>query len=386
MKKIFLSLILLAGTITSIVSCSDEKLDPQASSSSINMTSPTGGSFVLTGSTAGNNAFTAKWTPAEFGFSSSVTYSLQAVKSTESFSNSSQAIVLGTYNSDADVNEKAVTQRILNNLLLSAGGSIGTSGGFKLRVIGKPSTQLSSSTNGVSAVSNEVSITATPYDTFDEFERLYVPGSYQGASGYGNDWSPGNTNVAKLFSAGNDGKYEGFVWMNVSNPAFKLTPVPDWIGDKGDIAENPNTFTTLVQSGGKDIKPTDGAGTYFLTVNWNANTYSIGKRQVAIIGQATPNGWGTPTYLTFDTNPASPYYQMYTLDLALTNDEFLIRLKDDWSVKMGTLSGNTENTTTGGQYKIKLNGGNMKVPAAGNYKVVLDIRNSANYNLRLMPQ
>jgi hypothetical protein len=382
MKKIFLSLILLAGTLTSIVSCSDEKLDPQASSSSINMTSPTGGSFVLTGTTAGNNAFTAKWTPAEFGFSSSVTYSLQAVKSTESFSNSSQAIVLGTYNSDADVNEKAVTQRILNNLLLSAGGSIGTSGSFKLRIIGKPSTQLASSTNGVSAVSNEATITATPYDTFDEFQKLYLPGSYGGASTFA-DWS-GAGNSATIFSAGNDGKYEGFVWMNVSNPEFKFNSDPTWSGnDKGESSAD-GSFTGNL--GGSNIKPADGAGTYFFTVNWPALTYTMGKRQVAIIGQATPNGWGTPTYLTFDTNPASPYYRMYTIDLALTNDEFLIRLKDDWSVKMGTLSGNTENTTTGGQYKIKLNGGNMKVPAAGNYKVVLDIRNSANYNLRLMPQ
>lgn len=382
MKKIFLSLILLAGTLTSIVSCSDEKLDPQASSSSINMTSPTGGSFVLTGTTAGNNAFTASWTPAEFGFSSSVTYSLQAVKSTESFSNSSQAIVLGTYSSDADVNEKAVTQRILNNLLLSAGGSIGTSGSFKLRIIGKPSTQLASSTNGVSAVSNEVTITATPYDTFDEFQKLYLPGSYGGASTFA-DWS-GAGNSATIFSAGNDGKYEGFVWMNVSNPEFKFNSDPTWSGnDKGESSAD-GSFTGNL--GGSNIKPADGAGTYFFTVNWPALTYTMGKRQVAIIGQATPNGWGTPTYLTFDTNPASPYYRMYTIDLALTNDEFLIRLKDDWSVKMGTLSGNTENTTTGGQYKIKLNGGNMKVPAAGNYKVVLDIRNSANYNLRLMPQ
>ncbi len=368
--------------MTSIVSCSDEKLDPQASSSSINMTSPTGGSFVLTGTTAGNNAFTASWTPAEFGFSSSVTYSLQAVKSTDSFSNSSQAIVLGTYSSDADVNEKAVTQRILNNLLLSAGGSIGTSGSFKLRIIGKPSTQLSSSTNGVSAVSNEVTITATPYDTFDEFQKLYLPGSYGGASTFA-DWS-GAGNSATIFSAGNDGKYEGFVWMNVSSPEFKFNSDPTWSGnDKGESSAD-GSFTGNL--GGSNIKPADGAGTYFFTVNWPALTYTMAKRQVAIIGQATPNGWGSPTYLTFDTNPASPYYRMYTLDLALTNDEFLIRLKDDWSVKMGTLSGNTENTTTGGQYKIKLNGGNMKVPAAGNYKVVLDIRNSANYNLRLMPQ
>lgn len=382
MKKIFLSLILLAGTLTSIVSCSDENLDPQASSSSINMTSPTGGSFVLTGTTASNNAFTASWTPAEFGFSSSVTYSLQAVKSSESFSSTSQSIVLGTFNSDASVNEKAVTQRILNNLLLSAGGSIGTSGSFKLRIIGKPSTQLSSSTNGVSAVSNEVTITATPYDTFDEFQKLYLPGSYGGASTFA-DWS-GAGNSATIFSAGNDGKYEGFVWMNVSNPEFKFNSDPTWSGnDKGESSAD-GSFTGNL--GGSNIKPADGAGTYFFTVNWPALTYTMGKRQVAIIGQATPNGWGTPTYLTFDTNPASPYYRMYTIDLALTNDEFLIRLKDDWSVKMGTLSGNTENTTTGGQYKIKLNGGNMKVPTAGNYKVVLDIRNSANYNLRLMPQ
>ena len=113
MKKIFLSLILLAGTITTIVSCSDENLDPVASSSSINMTSPIGGTFVLTGSTAGTDAFTAKWTPAEFGFSAAVTYSLQAIKSTESFSNASQAIVLGTYNSSLGVNEKSLEKECI---------------------------------------------------------------------------------------------------------------------------------------------------------------------------------------------------------------------------------------------------------------------------------
>lgn len=365
------------------MSCSDEKLDPVASSGTINMTAPTGGNFVLTGSTAGATAFTTSWSSANLGFNASVIYSLQAVKSTESFSNSSQAIVLGTFNSEAAVNEKAVTQRILNNLLLSAGGSIGTSGGFKLRIIGKPSTQLATSTNGVSAVSNEVSITAVPYDTFDEFEKIYVPGNYQSNSGYGNDWSPDNANVAKLFSAGNDGKYEGFVWMENATPNFKFTPVPAWSGDKGE--SNPSGAYSGNLGTASDIKPSTGSGTYFFTVNWTAGTYTMDVRQVAIIGNATPNGWGAPTYMTFDENPSSPYFQMYTIDLALANDEFLIRLKDDWSVKMGTLSGNTENTTTGGQYKIKLNGGNMKVPTAGNYKVVLDIRNSANYNIRLMP-
>jgi hypothetical protein len=111
----------------------------------------------------------------------------------------------------------------------------------------------------------------------------------------------------------------------------------------------------------------------------------MAKRQVAMIGQATPNGWGTPTYMTFDTNPSSPYYRMFTLDLALTADEFLIRLKDDWSEKMGTVSGNTQILTATTANAIKIGGGNMKVPTAGNYKIVLDVRNSANYNLRLIP-
>lgn len=382
MKKIFLSLILLAGTMTSFVSCSDETFDPKASNATINMSAPTGGTFVLSGSTASATAFTTSWTPANFGFSAAVSYTLQAVKGTDSFSDTSSSIVLQTSNSDIELNEKAVSQKVLNNLLLSAGGNIGVSGTFKLRVFAKPSTQLSTSTNGVTAVSNEITITATPYDTFDEFQKLYLPGSYGGASTFA-DWS-GAGNSATIFSAGNDGKYEGFVWMNVSNPEFKFNSDPTWSGnDKGESSAD-GSFTGNL--GGSNIKPADGAGTYFFTVNWPALTYTMGKRQVAIIGQATPNGWGTPTYLTFDTNPASPYFRMYTIDLALTNDEFLIRLKDDWSVKMGTLSGNTENTTTGGQYKIKLNGGNMKVPTAGNYKVVLDIRNSANYNLRLMPQ
>jgi uncharacterized protein YhfF len=52
---------------------------------------------------------------------------------------------------------------------------------------------------------------------------------------------------------------------------------------------------------------------------------------------------------------------------------------------MGSLSGNVDNVTLGGsQYKVKLGGGNMKMPTAGNYKVVLDIRNSANYNIRFI--
>lgn len=382
MKKIFLTV--LMGALASLSSCSDETFDPVASNSTINLTAPTGGSFVLSAGTAGSTATTVKWTSADFGFNAAVTYSLQAVKSSQSFTATSGSFPLGTYSSTQSSLEKALTQRQLNNLILSANGNIGTAETFKIRVIGRPSTQLATSTNGVIAISNEVTITVTPYDTFDEFNRIYVPGSYQSASGYGNSWSPDHANVAKLFSPNNDGNYEGFVWMNEANPQFKFTPVPAWNGDKGDASSSGNTGNLAAP--GNNVQPVDGAGTYFFQVNWNNNTYVMSKRQVAIIGAATPNGWGTPTYMTFDTNPTSPYFQMYKIDIQLSNNEFLIRMKDDWSVKFGSLSGGVDNVTNNGsQYKVKLNGGNMKMPTAGNYRVVLDIRNSANYNIRFYP-
>lgn len=385
MKKIYLSLILVAGILSSLVSCSDDLLDPVvATGDAIVLSAPTGGTYALSASTASATAFTVKWTSSTFGYSAAARYTLQVIKSTGNF-NAPGTFPLGDYGIDTSINlEKAITNRQLNAALLGAGGAIGASQTYKVRVVGSPLNQSSSTVAAYTVVSNEITITATAFDTYDEFARIYVPGNYQGTSGYGSDWSPDNANVAKLFSAGNNGNYEGFVWLNNATPAFKFTPVPSWSGDKGE-SNGSGAFSGVLGTA-SDIKPSTGAGTYFFTVNWTAGTYTMDKRQVTIIGAATPNGWGSGTPLTFDTNPSSPYYQMYTANLALAADEFLIRLKDDWSVKMGTLSGNAENATTGGQYKIKLGGGNMKVPTAGNYKVVLDIRNSANYNLRLMPQ
>jgi hypothetical protein len=382
MKKIFLNLFLVTAAVLSMVSCSDETLDPVASvAKNVEFTTPAGGNYVLTAATAGTTAVTVKWSSADLGYSAAVTYSLQVVKASSDFS-SPQSFVLGTFNENTNSNyEKELTQRQLNSMLLGAGGAIGAEGDFKMRVVAAPSTQVITSTNGVTAISKEISFKGNPYDTYDEFDRLYVPGNYGGASTFA-DWAP--ENAPRLFSANNNGKYEGFVWMNNASPAFKFTPGPAWSGDKGE--SNPSGAFTGILGTAENIKPADGAGTYFFEVDWTAGTYTMGKRQVAIIGNATPNKWDNPTYLVFDTNPSSPYYRMYTIDLALVADEFLVRLKDDWSVKMGNLSGNNgENLVVTSQNKIKLGGGNMKVPTAGNYKVVLDLNNSANYNLRLIP-
>jgi hypothetical protein len=386
MKKIFLSLILLAGTMTSIVSCSDETFDPTATDATMNMSSPTGGTFVLSGSTASTTAFTTKWTPANFGFSAAVSYTLQAVKGTDSFSNTSSSIVLGTSNSDIELNEKAVSQKVLNNLLLSAGGNIGISGTFKLRVFARPSTQLATSTNGVKAVSNEVTITATPYDTFDEFDRIYVPGNYQGASGYGSNWSPGDPLVAKLFSAGNDGKYAGYVYMNDATPFFKITTGPSWDNNygfqaDGDFFVTTSSATNTVTSGSGNLKG-DGAGNYWLKADLSGSTKTITaqKMDYGLIGQF--NGWSSDENLVFNTSSLK-----WEKTVTLATGGMLLRGNDDWGFKMGAMSSSAAdaNLVPNVPIKIKENGSDIQVQVSGSYKVIVDLRNSANYTMMIVP-
>lgn len=386
MKKKIISLILLTGTLASLVACSDETLDPVGSVvQNTAVSSPVADTdYILDAKTASNDVFTVKWSSVDFGYVAAVTYQLQIVKSTSTnFDADAKTFDLGSFNAglEGTVHQETLTERELNGILLSAGGSPGEKASYKFRVVGTPTGQEVKATNKLVSKSGEVPFTATPYDTFDEFDKLYVPGNFGGFSTY-SDWNPAN--APKIYSPSNDGKYEGFVWMNVASPAFKFTDDQTWTNDKGDVSD-PNTFTTLVHANGKDIKPTSGAGTYFVTVDWLKNTYSIAPRQVAVIGTATPSGWDAPTYLNFETNTASPYFRMYTIDLTLKADAILVRLADDWSVKMGSVSGSKETLVATSANKIKLNGGDMVVPTAGNYKIILDLRNAANYNLRLIP-
>jgi hypothetical protein len=390
MKKIILSFVLLASTITTIVSCSDETLDPVASLvKNIDLTAPTGGNYALDGATAGNNVFTAKWSSADFGYQAAVTYTLQAIKSTGSFS-TPQSLVLGSYTENTNsVHEKAITQRQLNTLLLGAGGGIGVSESYKLRVIAKPSTQLSNATNGVMAVSQEITITALAYDTFDEFSRIYVPGSYQSASGYGSDWSPGDANVAKLFSPGNDGKYAGYVYMNAASPLFKFTDGPSWttnygFQNDGDFLVTTSSQTNTVTQGSGNLKG-DGAGTYWFNVDLSGATKTVTaqKMDYGLIGQF--NGWGSDEDVIFNT--ATKKYEKI---VTLAPGGMLLRGNDDWSFKMGALSGSASDATLvpNVPLKIKENGADIQVPSgiSGSYKVVVDLRNSANYTMTIIPQ
>ena len=237
MKNIFKSLFIVSLFIT-LWSCTNEDNDPVGTvTTAPTIITPTAsGNYSLAGATASNEIFLLKWSSADFGFSAVTKYTLQVIKSSGNWDTSVANITLITTNSPNPASELqySLTQRALNTALLSAGGTIGVSESFKMRIKAEPLSQEAAASNLLMAYSVEQAFTAKPYDSYDEYSRIYVPGSYQSASGYGSSWSPGDANVAKLFSKNNDGNYEGFVYMNEAAPEFKFCPVPAWSGDKGE--------------------------------------------------------------------------------------------------------------------------------------------------------
>ncbi|SDQ05031.1 protein of unknown function [Chryseobacterium soldanellicola] len=267
---------------------------------------------------------------------------------------------------------KSITHAELNAVLYSLGATPDTVNQIEAR--------LKTKVGSAFFYSNVISLAATPYTPNPDlvYPKINVPGGYAGAAGYA-DWTPNNS--PNLFSPEKDGKYRGFIYITSLGDAskHKFTINEDWPGNKGDDG----TLTGKLAVDGADIAATV-VGTHYIKVDWAANTYSDIVANFGIIGDATPTGWGSDTDFVY--NPATKKYVINSIALNTTG-LFKLRANDDWTIKFQpqasdqTLTSGTgvvtylssENTVTGDP--------NYKVDVAGNYKIELDIHNSANYKL-----
>lgn len=100
-------------------------------------------------------------------------------------------------------------------------------------------------------------------------DEIYVPGGYQAASGYSNDWSPAD--APPLVSENNDGIYTGYVYF-ADGAEFKFTEDRNWNvnygGQNGDLVQN-----------GSNLSVAEG-GVYYMEVNLNDLTYSLENQGV----------------------------------------------------------------------------------------------------------
>ncbi|WP_144282709.1 SusE domain-containing protein [Chryseobacterium echinoideorum] len=367
MKKILS--ILLVGLISAfVISCEseDEKLILNNTTPSTLLSNKT--SVVLDETMADQAAVTFTYTNPVFNPDISFTNSVELALAGTNFSPSTTVAV------SKENNTFSLTHLQLNNVLAELEIAPNSAKNIEVR--------LKSSANSVTAFySNVLTISMTGYTPNPDliYPKINVPGGYAGAAGY-QEWNPGDS--PNLFSPEKDNKYRGFIYVTNPNSEYKFTINQDWAGDKGDDG----TFTgKLVETGEQNIKAA-AAGTYYLKVDWNANTYSAAIANFGVIGDATPTGWSSDTDFTY--NPTTKTYVINSIALSASGI-FKFRANDDWAMKFQP-DANDQTIASGAAIQTYLSSEgtvtgdpNYKVSQSGNYKIELDVHNSAYYKLTL---
>ena len=388
MKKIILNIIITITAVLLFISCETLAVDPVASLvTTINLSAPTSETQIkLDANLLNSEAIKVVYSSADFGYAAAINYSLEIDSINGNF-DKPQTITLGNFNDvSTNIHEFVINHKKLNltlNVLNKNEFNILNS--FKIRVVGKPVGQMATSTNGLKAISEETVLKAITYDPLDETQKLFVPGNFGAASTFA-DWDfndQGSGNSPVIYTAANDGKYSGFVWMNTSIPEFQFAnPGPaDQKGKNAAIAGG------LIANGTNIVVPagtatTSGPGTYYLTANWILNTYTVNKTKVALSGAAMNN---TTVDLDFVTDASSPYYRMYTKAVTLKLGALKVLVSANGTSNLGVASGQNANLTQQTPNKLKLGALAYTNILPGNFLIVLDIKNAANYNLRVFP-
>lgn len=192
-------------------------------------------------------------------------------------------------------------------------------------------------------------------------ERMFLVGGSTSA-----DWNPGN---AIPFVKMGEGRFELYAYIRTSGFGFKFLQDRDWAGDWGMKPGEPGT---LVQDGEDNVNVSED-GFYRIELNFFNMSYTITKMTWAMIGSATPNGWGGDTPMTF-TGGFGGY--TWTVVVNLTDGEFKFRANSDWGINFGD---------DGFNGSLEYNGANIPV-SAGRYLVELILDPVSGYTYRLTRQ
>ncbi|HET8828978.1 MAG TPA: SusE domain-containing protein [Pelobium sp.] len=338
MKKIFNKFIPLGLIVLAFVACEKDEVQTTVKTNADAGTLKTSASNVVLDKTMlEQDVVTFELTEADFGYDAAVSNVLQlAVKGTN-FAEAKEAIL------PAKADKKTYNGLDFNNLLLSLNLPTTVSSDVEVRI------KSTVSSNIPPVYSNVVSMKARP---FPLTSWIYVPGAYQG-------WNPATAD--SLISLTGNGIYVGVIAFNDGN--FKITPQKKW-----DIAYGDAGGGKISTSGGdiSSIIAGERPGPRQITVDLNANTYTLSKLAWSVVGSATPSGWpdGTPTYNELVMKYINDGSGKWTITLPLTVGAIKFRKDYDWG------------TNKGGDGNGNLTGDDINVTVAGNYTITLDLLNN----------
>lgn len=333
MKKLsllFMSMI-AAVAITSCEDTNSEQINLDVNNTGELELAIAGGTYVVTEFNGGDLADVFSWNIATTNVPVQITYSVQMDVQGGDFSD---PYLLGTTGN----NSFSATYTNFNEAaIIGFEADAGVASNYDVRVIANVA-----DTSVAPIVSNVVSVIITPFELYP-FKDLYLVGNATAA-----DWNNDNNNPALYRDAVNENvyHYSGRFLANefklLSTPGFwqpQYGPRNGAVGVNDGAGSDPATFVipaTGYYNFTVDVtgvtNASEGSSSFTLVANPNgatATTYT----SMAIIGEATPNGWNDP-----DTNMVQSTFDPHQWSLrnvTLTTGEMKIRANDDWSNSWG---------------------------------------------------
>ncbi|MCT2408899.1 SusE domain-containing protein [Chryseobacterium antibioticum] len=364
MKKLF-KILAIACIGVLMVSCEKDEDQAVINETTTGKISSDKSTIVLNEITANDAVINFTWTKPTFNIAVVPSQKIEFGIKGDGFKKSA------TVDFSNDLTSGSVTHAAMNAAMFNIGATPD--------VVNEIEARLKTSVGSAAFYSNVIALKVTPYTPNPDlvYPKINVPGSYAGAAGYAN-WDPANS--PNLFSPGKNSEYRGFIYVGAPTSEYKFTINESWTGDKGDDG----TFTgKLIETGEVNVKAAT-AGTYYVKVDWAANIYSSVLANFGVIGDATPTGWNSDTDLVY--NPATKTYVINSIMLSSTG-VFKFRANDDWLLKVQPkkddetiISGKGVQTYFSAENTVDGDPG-YKVSVAGNYKIELDLHNSAYYKI-----
>lgn len=296
------------------------------------------GTYIFTEEQADEVFQTFTWTDAEYGFQSANEYTLQIDFAGGEFATPIDLLT-------TDETSASITIGELNQKLLSMGGKTNVPSDYEFRVVSNVSDYVETLASNAAAASIQA------FKMEINYPSLYMPGSYQAASGYTSDWSPDK--AQQIYSLKQNEKYEGYVNMVGSDIKFKFTDGPNWDTDWGDDGADGTLEPT-----GADIAVAE-PGYYRIKADISNLTYEMLKTTWGLIGSATPGAWDNDMDMTYDMDSKT-----WSVTLDLIPGEIKFRANKAWDLDYGDDDFNGS---------IEQGGNNIPVEEAGNYTVTLNL-------------
>ncbi|WP_247234527.1 SusE domain-containing protein [Telluribacter sp. SYSU D00476] len=321
-------LYLILGVAMLMISCEKDEmraiLNPEARPEVV-LSSP---AIVLSKDEANNEVLNISWQKPDYGFQAGANYSILFDRKGGDFTN---AVAVPT----GSQLRKTFTAAELNPILLQLGLVAGSAADLDIKV----QARLGESTVLVSPLAT---LQATPYlDKLDLSTPWGIAGSAAANGWDGPDMPFYQTDKENILVA----------YVTLATGDIKFRKDNKWDLNYGDDGAN-----GTLEEGGANIAVT--AGTYKITLDLNALTYTITKYSWGLVGSAAPNGWDGPDVpLTYD-----PTSDQWRAVVTLKEGELKIRQNQDWAINYGGANGTLE-----------LGGGNIAV-TPGTYLV------SVNFN------